>query len=63
MDKEKFGLSYCLASWSFIALMLHYLNYHKVWCLSAPNIIMNTFQNWNIGQERFAERSLSEAPQ
>ena len=28
--------------------MLHYLNYDKVWRLSAPNIIMNTLQNRNI---------------
>ena len=50
-DKDNFGLSYCLALSSFIAWMLHYLNCHKVWCLSAPYIIMNTLQNWNIGQE------------
>ena len=57
IDKDNFGLSYCLASWSFIAWMLHYLNCRKVWCLSALNIIMNTLENWNIGQERSAERS------
>ena len=58
-----FGLSYYWASWSFIPWMLHYLNYHKVWCLSALSIIMNTLQNRNIGQERSAEHSLLEAPQ
>ena len=63
IDKNNFGLSYYLACWSFIAWRLHYLSYHKVWCLSAPSIIMNTLQNWNIGQERSAERSLLEAPQ
>ena len=63
VDKDNFGLSYYFASWSFIAWMLHYLNYDKVWRLSAPNIIMNTLQNRNIGQERSAQRSLLEAPQ
>ena len=41
LDKDNFGLSSCLASWSFIAWMLHYLSCHKVWCLSAQIIIVN----------------------
>ena len=48
IDKDNFGLSYCLASWSFIAWMLHDLNCRKVWCLSAPNIIMNTLQTGTL---------------
>ena len=56
-NKDNFGLSYCSASWSFIAWMLHYLYCRKIWCLSALNIAMNTLQNWNTGQERSAERS------
>ena len=63
IDKDNFGLFYYLACWSFIAWRLHYLSYHKVWHLSALNIIMNTLQNCNIGQERSAERSQLEAPQ